>query len=177
VTIRVLLVDDHAVVRAGLAQLLAGAADIEVVGQAGDGAEAVALARQCRPDVVLMDLQMPGMDGVEATRRIHRLGAGSEVVVLTSFSDSERTWPRWTPARSATCSRTRSRRTSWTACGLWRAASRRSTHGRRASCWWRAPAASPAPPSPPARRRCCGWSGAASPTSRSAGDWASASGP
>jgi DNA-binding NarL/FixJ family response regulator len=64
VTIRVLLVDDHAVVRAGLAQLLAGAADIEVVGQAGDGAEAVALARQCRPDVVLMDLQMPGMDGV-----------------------------------------------------------------------------------------------------------------
>jgi DNA-binding NarL/FixJ family response regulator len=90
VTIRVLLVDDHAVVRAGLAQLLAGAADIEVVGQAGDGAEAVALARQCRPDVVLMDLQMPGMDGVEATRRIHRLGAGSEVVVLTSFSDSER---------------------------------------------------------------------------------------
>jgi DNA-binding NarL/FixJ family response regulator len=90
VTIRVLLVDDHAVVRAGLAQLLAGAADIEVVGQAGDGAEAVALARQCRPDVVLMDLQMPGMDGVEATRRIHRLGAGSEVVALTSFSDSER---------------------------------------------------------------------------------------
>jgi DNA-binding NarL/FixJ family response regulator len=88
--IRVVLVDDHAVVRTGLAQLLVGAGDIEVVGQAGDGAEAVDLVRETRPDVVLMDLQMPRVDGVEATRQIVADGSGAEVVVLTSFSDSAR---------------------------------------------------------------------------------------
>src|SRR4051812_36531310 len=88
--IRVVLVDDHAVVRTGLAQLLGGAGDIEVVGQAGDGAEALDLVRDTRPDVVLMDLQMPRVDGVEATRRIVDEKLGAEVVVLTSFSDSAR---------------------------------------------------------------------------------------
>jgi DNA-binding NarL/FixJ family response regulator len=88
--IRVVLVDDHAVVRSGLAQLLGGAGDIDVVGQAGDGAEAVDLVRRTRPDVVLMDLQMPRVDGVEATRRIVAEKLGAEVVVLTSFSDSAR---------------------------------------------------------------------------------------
>ena len=88
--VRVVLVDDHAVVRSGLAQLLDGADDIEVVGQAGDGLEAVELVRASRPDVVVMDLQMPGMDGVEATRLIVSERLGAEVVVLTSFSDSSR---------------------------------------------------------------------------------------
>jgi DNA-binding NarL/FixJ family response regulator len=90
VTIRVVLVDDHAVVRSGLAQLLTGAEDIDVVGQASDGAEAVEVVRRTRPDVVVMDLQMPHMDGVEATRHIVAEDLGGEVLVLTSFSDSAR---------------------------------------------------------------------------------------
>jgi DNA-binding NarL/FixJ family response regulator len=88
--IRVVVVDDHAVVRSGLAQLLGGAGDIEVVGEAGDGAAAVDVVRDTRPDVILMDLQMPGVDGVEATRQIVEQGLGGEVLVLTSYSDSAR---------------------------------------------------------------------------------------
>lgn len=87
--IRVVVADDHAVVRAGLQQLLAGAEDIEVVGVAADGGEAVELARRHRPDVVLMDLQMPGVDGVSATRLLAEEDL-AQVLVLTSFSDSER---------------------------------------------------------------------------------------
>ena len=89
-TIRVVLVDDHAVIRAGLTQLLAGTTDIEVVGEADSGTAALDVVRRLRPDVVLMDLQMPGGDGVVATRQIVREGLGADVLVLTSFSDSER---------------------------------------------------------------------------------------
>jgi DNA-binding NarL/FixJ family response regulator len=88
--VSVVLVDDHAVVRRGLSDLLASAPDIAVVGAAADGAEALVLVREARPDVVLMDLQMPGIDGVEATRRIAEEELGAQVLVLTSFSDSER---------------------------------------------------------------------------------------
>lgn len=88
-TIRVALVDDHAVLRAGLAQLLAGEPDIEVVGSASDGSEAVELVRRTHPHVVLMDLQMPGMDGVAATRQVVAEG-GTDVIVLTSYSDADR---------------------------------------------------------------------------------------
>lgn len=89
-TIRVVVVDDHAVVRAGLTQLLAAAPGIEVVGDAGDGDEALTVVAATAPDVVLMDLQMPGTDGVAATRRITAEHPGSQVLVLTSFSDGER---------------------------------------------------------------------------------------
>ncbi|MGA8208547.1 MAG: response regulator transcription factor [Nocardioidaceae bacterium] len=89
-TVRVVLVDDHALVRSGLAQLIGGAPDLEVVGEASDGAQAVEVVRAARPDVVVMDLQMPRVDGVEATRRILAEDLGCEVVVLTSFSDSPR---------------------------------------------------------------------------------------
>jgi len=88
--IRVVLVDDHGVIRAGLRQLLAGTDDIEVVGEAEDGAGAVEVVARTRPDVVLMDLQMPGVDGVTATRMIVERGLGADVLVLTSYSDSDR---------------------------------------------------------------------------------------
>jgi DNA-binding NarL/FixJ family response regulator len=86
----VVLVDDHAVIRAGLEQLLAGTDDIVVVGQAANGAEALTVVRELRPDVVLMDLQMPEVDGVAATRAIMAADLGVDVLVLTSYSDSER---------------------------------------------------------------------------------------
>ena len=86
-TIRVVVADDHAVVRSGLEQLLATAADIELVGTAGNGGEAAEVVGRERPDVVLMDLSMPEVDGVEATRRIIAADPDARVVVLTSFAD------------------------------------------------------------------------------------------
>jgi NarL family two-component system response regulator LiaR len=85
--IRVLIVDDHAVVRSGLGKFLLVSEGIEVVGEAADGAEAVQLAALHRPDVVLMDLLMPGSDGVTATRSIRQKHPHTQVVALTSFAD------------------------------------------------------------------------------------------
>jgi DNA-binding NarL/FixJ family response regulator len=87
--IRVLLVDDHRLVRAGLQSLLDATDDIRVVGAAADGREALELAAGLAPDVVLMDLSMPGMGGVEATRRLLADHPDLQVVVLTSFSDQD----------------------------------------------------------------------------------------
>jgi DNA-binding NarL/FixJ family response regulator len=87
--IRVLLVEDHAVVRVGLERLLAGVDDIDVVGAARDGLEALELAESLHPDVILMDLVLPELDGREATRRILSASPEVQVVVLTSFSDRE----------------------------------------------------------------------------------------
>jgi len=92
-TIRVLLVDDHGVVRRGLGALLATYDDIEVVGDAGSGAEGVALAQRLLPDVVLMDLVMPGMDGIAATRQVKLASPTTQVIVLTSYSEDERIFP------------------------------------------------------------------------------------
>jgi DNA-binding NarL/FixJ family response regulator len=88
--IRVLVADDHGVVRTGIARLLAAVDDLSVVGTAADGREAVELALAERPDVVLMDLSMPVLDGIEATRRIVEELPETSVVVLTSFSDRQR---------------------------------------------------------------------------------------
>jgi DNA-binding NarL/FixJ family response regulator len=86
----ILLVDDHQLVRAGLAGLLDREDDLQVVGQAADGQQALQLAADLAPDVVLMDLSMPVLDGVEATRRLVAAHPGAKVVVLTSFSDQAR---------------------------------------------------------------------------------------
>jgi NarL family two-component system response regulator LiaR len=88
-TIRVLLVDDHAVVRSGLAAFLLAFDDLELVGEAGSGEQAVQLCPQCQPDVVLMDLVMPGMDGAQATRAIRARCPQVQVVALTSFKENE----------------------------------------------------------------------------------------
>jgi DNA-binding NarL/FixJ family response regulator len=85
VTVRVLLVDDQALLRQGFRMILAPEPDIEVVGEAGDGAEAVRAAASGRPDVVLMDIRMPVIDGVEATRRIVADNAAVRVLILTTF--------------------------------------------------------------------------------------------
>lgn len=88
--IRVLVVDDHAMVREGLSSVLTADGDIEVVATAANGAEAVALAGDHRPDVVVMDLSMPVMDGVAATRAVREASPSSVVLVLTSFTDRDR---------------------------------------------------------------------------------------
>ena len=87
--IRLLIADDHSVVRTGLRHLVATFDDVELVGAAADGEEAVALCADHDPDVVLMDLEMPVLDGIEATRRIVEAQPRVAVVVLTSFSDRE----------------------------------------------------------------------------------------
>jgi DNA-binding NarL/FixJ family response regulator len=84
-SVRVLIVDDQALVRAGFRMILDAEPEIEVVGEAGDGGEAVAEARRLEPDVVLMDVRMPELDGIEATRRLLADGAGTKVVMLTTF--------------------------------------------------------------------------------------------
>jgi DNA-binding NarL/FixJ family response regulator len=89
-TVRVLLCDDHLVVRRGLARLLAGFGTVEVIGEVGDGVAAITAAAELSPDVIIMDLVMPTMDGVEATRQIVAADPAAKVLVLTSFSEGER---------------------------------------------------------------------------------------
>lgn len=91
--ITVLIVDDHAVVRRGLRSFLGSEGDIQVVGEAAGGAEAVEKARELLPQVVLMDLVMPGMDGIETTRRVTEVSPTSRVLVLTSFGEDEKVFP------------------------------------------------------------------------------------
>ncbi|MFH8406408.1 response regulator [Streptomyces sp. NPDC018019] len=91
--IRVLLVDDHQVVRRGLRTFLEVQDDIEVVGEASDGAEGIAAAEQLRPDIVLMDVKMPGMDGIEALRKLRELDNPARVLVVTSFTEQRTVVP------------------------------------------------------------------------------------
>ena len=93
IPIRLLIVDDHEIVRKGIRALLATKRDIQVVGEAGDGKAAVALARKLRPDVVLMDLMMPIMDGIQATAEISAALPATRILVLTSFATDEHVFP------------------------------------------------------------------------------------
>ncbi|MEV6118866.1 response regulator transcription factor [Streptomyces sp. NPDC052109] len=88
-TIRVLLVDDQELVRTALKMVMADAPDLEVVGEAGDGAQAVELTAALEPDVVVMDIRMPGMDGIEATRKITSGPGSAHIVMLTTFDDDD----------------------------------------------------------------------------------------
>jgi len=87
--IRVLIVDDQALVRAGFRMILEAQPDIEVVGEAENGLKAIDAARGLRPDVVLMDIRMPGLDGIEATRRLTSMGLNAHVVILTTYDLDE----------------------------------------------------------------------------------------
>jgi DNA-binding NarL/FixJ family response regulator len=89
VSIRVLLADDQALVRGGFRMILGVREDLEVVGEAGDGADAIALAAELQPDVVLMDVRMPGVDGLEATRQIVASGSPARIIVLTTYDADE----------------------------------------------------------------------------------------
>ena len=93
IAIRVLVADDHAIVRRGICALLATEADIQVVGEAADGQSAIDQAEKLRPDVVLMDLVMPGVDGLEATRHITAHQPQTRVLVLTSFTGVDKIMP------------------------------------------------------------------------------------
>jgi DNA-binding NarL/FixJ family response regulator len=91
-TVRVLLADDDALMRAGLGVVLDSAAGIDVVGEAADGIRAVELCQALTPDVVVMDVRMPGIDGIEATRRVVAAGLPTKVLVLTTFRHDEYVW-------------------------------------------------------------------------------------
>lgn len=88
-TIKVLIADDQRLMREGLATLLALAGDIDIVAQAGDGNEAIELAKIHRPDVILMDIQMPHLNGVEATKTIRSILPATQIIILTTFDDDE----------------------------------------------------------------------------------------
>jgi DNA-binding NarL/FixJ family response regulator len=126
VTIRVLLCDDQALVRNGFSLILKAEEDIDVVGEAADGAEAVELTKRLLPNVVLMDVRMPGMNGIDATRRILASGVESRVLILTTFDIDEYVYEALRAGAKGSSSRT-SRPPSW-----WRAYES-SPRGRRCS--------------------------------------------
>lgn len=130
--IKLLIADDHPVVRNALAQLLGDLEDVELVGTARNGREAIALAGETAPDVVLMDLEMPELDGIAATELLKRSGVDAQVVILTTFSDHRRIVAALDAGALGYRSRMLSRRRSFGACASPPGAMRRSLRKRRA---------------------------------------------
>ena len=91
--IKVLFVDDHEMVRIGVAAYLSSQSDIEVIGEAENGQNAVSMALELRPDIILMDLVMPEMDGIEATKLIMEKWPEAKIIIVTSFLDDEKVYP------------------------------------------------------------------------------------
>jgi len=92
-TIRILIADDQTITRTGIRVLLSAQAEIEIVGEAQNGEQAIELAASLQPDVILMDLRMPGINGIEATRRIHRTSPNIHILILTVFEDDTSVFP------------------------------------------------------------------------------------
>ena len=172
-TIRLLIVDDHPVVRDGLRGMFSGEPGFEVVGEAASGAEAVTLVGTLAPDVVLMDLRMPGVDGVTATGRITRSGATARVLVLTTYDTDSDVLPAIEAGATGyllkdsradelfRAVRAAARGRGGAVARRWRpGCSARSDGRRRSRC-------------PPASRRCSSWSPAARPTGRRPGSCSS----
>ncbi len=171
---QVMVVDDHAIVRQGLERLLATTADLELVGMAANGGEAIELAGRVAPDVVLMDLSMAGTDGVEATRRSWPVTTIMRVVVLDVVRrGAAARRVSSTPAPTATCSKQdRPRRPAGGDPGVSRPVTCRSTRARRVLLEQRLRQGSTDRSlSKREERRCCGWSAKVSPTSRSPVAW------
>jgi len=126
VTISIVLADDQPLLRMGFRLVLDAQPDMQVVGEAGDGAAAVRLAAEHRPDVVLVDVRMPGVDGIEATRRIAGAASATQVrvLILTTFDLDESPTPGCGPGRAGSCSRTSRRPTCCPRSGPWPAATR-----------------------------------------------------
>ena len=133
--VRVLLVDDQPLLRMGFRLILEGEDDLCIVGEASNGAEAVRHVRELAPDVVLMDVRMPVLDGIEATRAIAASGSDAKIIILTTFDLDEYAFAHCGQGPLRSCSRTWRRR-NWSArCGWWPAATPWWHPALRSGCW------------------------------------------